>query len=172
MRRPPRPQKQPLLTGELAWHVGLVATLFACGVFGIHAYAIQREYPIELARTLALNTLVVMEIFDLFFVRNIYGRSLTWKAVRGTRVVWLIVAVVTVAQFAVTYFAPFRRIFETEAVPVLDGLLIVSIGAALFAIIEIEKQLRLTLRRCGQPDMVRSLRHPNARQPASKQSRP
>jgi hypothetical protein len=36
-----------------------------------------------------VNTLVVMEIFHLFFIRNIYGTSLTWKAVRGTRVVWI-----------------------------------------------------------------------------------
>ncbi len=77
MRRPPRP--------TLLWHIILVATLFLAGVFGIYAYAIDRGYSIELARTLAMNTLVVMEIFHLFFIRNMYGTSLTWKAVRGTR---------------------------------------------------------------------------------------
>ncbi len=40
---------------------------------------------LELARTLAVNTLVFMEVFHLFFIRNIHGTSLTWKAVRGTR---------------------------------------------------------------------------------------
>jgi hypothetical protein len=49
------------------------------------AYAIDRGYSIELARTIAMNTLVVMEIFHLFFIRNIHGTSLTWKAVSGTR---------------------------------------------------------------------------------------
>ena len=66
-------------------------------------YAIDRGYSVELARTIALNTLVVMEIFHLFFIRNIYGTSLTWKAVRGTKVVWAVVIVITVAQFAITY---------------------------------------------------------------------
>jgi magnesium-transporting ATPase (P-type) len=146
MRRPPRPRNEPLLTGELGWHIVLVSVLFLGGVFGIYSYAIDRGYSVELARTLSVNTLVVMEVFHLFFIRNIYGTSLTWKAVRGTKVVWATVITITVAQFAVTYLPPLQRVFATEPVPVLDGLLVVGIGAALFAIIETEKQLRLRLR--------------------------
>jgi len=146
MRRPPRPRNAPLLTGELVWHIVLVAILFVCGVFGIYAYAIDRGYSVELARTIALNTLVVMEIFHLFFIRNIYGTSLTWSAVRGTKVVWATVAVITAAQFAITYLPFLQSVFETKPVPLLDGVLIVGVGVTLFAIIEVEKQLRLRLR--------------------------
>jgi len=145
MRRPPRPRNEPLLNGALAWHIVLVAILFLCGVFGIFAYAVDQGYSVELARTLALNTLVVMEIFHLFFIRNIYGTSLTWKAVRGTKVVWLTVVIITAAQLSITYLPALQAVFATEAVPLLDGLLIIGIGVMLFAIIEIEKQLRLRL---------------------------
>ncbi|ABC33475.1 Cation transport ATPase [Hahella chejuensis KCTC 2396] len=147
MRRPPRARHEPLLTGELVWHVVLVSILFLCGVFGIYHYAIDRGYSVELARTIALNTLVVMEIFHLFFIRNIYSTSLTWQAVRGTKVMWVVIVVITVAQFAITYLPPLQAVFATEAVPLLDGLLIVGVGTALFAIIELEKQMRLTYRR-------------------------
>lgn len=147
MRRPPRPRHEPLLTGELVWHIVLVSTLFLCGVFGIYHYAVDQGYSIDLARTMALNTLVVMEIFHLFFIRNIYGTSLTWNAVKGTKVVWAVVIAITVAQFAITYLPPLQRIFATEAIPFWYGVLIVGIGAALFAIIETEKQIRLTFRR-------------------------
>ena len=145
MRRPPRPRGEPLLTAGLVWHIVLVSLLFLGGVFGIYAYATDKGYSAEVARSMALNTLVVLEIFHLFFVRNIYGTSLTWKAVRGTKVVWLTVIVITVAQFAVTYLAPLQRIFETQAVPPFDGVLIVGVGVMFFAIIEVEKQLRLSL---------------------------
>jgi len=145
LRRPPRARDEALLDGGLVWHIVLVAILFVCGVFGIFAYAIDRGYSVELARTLALNTLVVMEIFHLFFIRNMYGTSLTWKAVRGTKVVWTTVIVVTVAQFSITYLPPLQAIFETRPVPLLDGMLVVAVGIALFAIIEIEKQIRLRL---------------------------
>ena len=146
MRRPPRPRHAPLLTGELVWHIVLVTILFVCGVFGIYTYAIDRGYSVELARTISLNTLVVMEIFHLFFIRNIYGTSLTWSAVRGTKVVWITVGVITAAQFAITYVPSLQAVFETQPVPLFDGFLIVGIGISLFAIIEIEKQLRLRLR--------------------------
>jgi magnesium-transporting ATPase (P-type) len=150
MRRPPRPRNEALLTGALAWHIVLVSLLFLGAVFGIYAYAIDRGYSVDLARTMAINTLVVMEIFHLFFIRNIYGTSLTWKAVRATPVVWLTVTVVTAAQFAITYLPPLQRVFATEGVPLPDGFLIIGIGVLLFAILEIEKQLRLSIGNRGQ----------------------
>ena len=146
MRRPPRRRDEPLLAGGLAWHIVLVSILFLAGVFGIYSYAIDRGYSVELARTMALNTLVVMEIFHLFFIRNIYGTSLTRRAVRGTPVVWATVLALTVAQFAITYLPPLQAVFATESVPLFDGALIVGVGVVLFAIIESEKQLRLRLR--------------------------
>jgi magnesium-transporting ATPase (P-type) len=145
MRRPPRSRKQPLISGALVWHMVLVSILFLCGVYGIFSYALDRGYSVELARTIAVNTLVVMEIFHLFFIRNLYSTSLTWKGVRGTKVVWMTVAVVTLAQFAITYAPPLQKVFATEAIPFVDGLLIIGVGVALFAIIEIEKQIRIRL---------------------------
>lgn len=146
MRRPPRPRDQPLFTGELAWHIVLVSALFLSGVFGMYAHAVNQGYSVELARTIALNTLVVMEIFHLLFIRNLHGTSLTWQAVRGTTIVWSTVIAVTIAQFAITYLPPLQALFSTVAVPVQDGVIIVGVGVALLAIIETEKQLRLRLR--------------------------
>lgn len=145
MRRAPRPRHEPLLTGGLAWHIVLVSTLFLCGVFGIYTYAIDRGYSIDLARTMAMNTLVVMEIFHLFFIRNIYGTSLTWELVRGTRMIWATVAIVTIAQFAITYLPSLQPVFKTAPVPFFDGVLIVGVGVVLLLIIETEKQIRLRL---------------------------
>ena len=149
MRRPPRRRDEPLLAGGLAWHIVLVSILFLVGVFGIYSYAIDRGYSVGLARTMALNTFAVMEIFHLFFIRNIYGTSLTWQAVRGTSVVWATVLTLTGAQFAITYLPPLQAVFGTEPIPLFDGALIVGVGVALFALIETEKQLRLRLRQVG-----------------------
>jgi magnesium-transporting ATPase (P-type) len=145
MARPPRSRNAPILSGELVWHVVLVAVLFLAAIFGIFTYALDRGYSLPLAQTIAMNTLVVLEIFHLFFIRNIHGTSLTWAAVRGTKVVWIVVIAITLAQFAVTYVPFLQSILGTEAVHLFDGLLIVGIGAAFFAIIEIEKQIRLGL---------------------------
>jgi len=147
MRRPPRPRGEPLLTGSLVWHIVLVSALFLVAVFGIYFYATDRGYPVELAQTMAMNTLVVLEIFHLFFIRNIHGTSLTWAAARGTRIIWVCVLSIVTAQFAITYLPPLQPIFGTRSVPIVDGLLIVGIGAVFFALIETEKQMRLAFRR-------------------------
>lgn len=145
MHRPPRTRDEPLLSGTLAWHIVLVSILFLCGVFGLYSYAVERGYSIRLAQSIAMNTLVVMEIFHLFFIRNIYGTSLTWKAVRGTKVVWLTVIAVSTAQFVVTYLPPLQKLLDTEAISFLDGVIIFGAGVALFVIVEIEKQVRIRI---------------------------
>ncbi len=146
MQRPPRERHTPLLDANLVWHMVLVSILFLCGVYGIFSYALDRAYPIDLARTLALNTLVVMEIFHLFFIRTLHSSALTWQALRGTKVVWLVVAIISLAQGAITYVPALQHVFATQPIALWDGLLIVCIGIALFAFLELEKQLRLMLR--------------------------
>lgn len=147
MRRPPRSRDERLMTGGLVWHILLVSTLFVAAVFGIFAYAMDRGLGIDLARTMAVNMLVVLEIFHLFFIRNLHGTSLTWAGVKGTPVVWACVGAVTAAQFAVTYVPPLQAVLGTVAVPLREGLLIVGMGVLFFALIEVEKQMRLALRR-------------------------
>jgi uncharacterized protein (DUF697 family) len=56
-----------------------------------------------------------------------------------------VVLAIIAAQFAVTYLPPLQAILGTSPVPFADGLLIVAVGAAFFALIEIEKQIRLGL---------------------------
>jgi magnesium-transporting ATPase (P-type) len=150
MARPPRLRHEPILSGALVWHVVLVAFLFMAAVFGIFSYAVDKGHSLALAQTMAMNTLVVLEIFHLFFVRNIHGTSLTWQAVQGTKVVWTVVVLVTLAQFAVTYWPPLQSVLGTEPIPFGEGLLIVAVGMIFFVLIEIEKQIRLGLTSRGQ----------------------
>jgi magnesium-transporting ATPase (P-type) len=142
MRRPPRPAGEPLLDASLAWHIVLVSLLFVGAVYGIYHRAVASGYSLELARTLAVNTLVVMEIFHLFFIRSLRGTALSWQGVKGTPVIWLCVIVVTLAQLAFTYLPPLQAAFDTRAVPVREGLLVLACGVALLLVIEAEKALR------------------------------
>jgi hypothetical protein len=43
------------------------------GAFGMFFWAEARGLPIETARTMVVNTIVVMEIFYLFSVRYVHG---------------------------------------------------------------------------------------------------
>jgi len=145
MRRPPRPRNEPLLNRSLLWHIILVAGLILAGVFGMFDYAVKRGYSDELARTLAMNTLVVLEIFHLLYIRNFNETALTWKALRGTKIVWGAIGVVLLGQFCISYIPWLQGIFGTEAVTLPDLSLMLGTGMLFFLVIEMEKQLRLRL---------------------------
>lgn len=141
MRRPARPANQPLLSRRLLWRILFVSTLMVCGTFGIYAWASARGLPVETARTMAVNTVVVMEIFYLFSVRYVHGTSLTFQGVLGTPAVLLGLVAVVLAQFAFTYLPFMQRIFGSGPVAFADGLVIVGVGVVLLLIVEVEKRL-------------------------------
>ena len=146
MLRYPRLRDEPLLSPVLAWHSILVSVLITCIVFGLYFYAVKRGYSVELARTISFNAVVVLEIFHLFFIRNIYGTSLTRKAIKGNKAVWLAISIISFAQLILTYMPLTQEIFHTKSIPILDGALIIGMGLVFFIIIEIEKQIRLKLK--------------------------
>jgi magnesium-transporting ATPase (P-type) len=147
MARPPRARYQPVLTASLIWRIVFVSALFVAGAFGMFFWAESRGLAIEEARTLVVNTIVVMEIFYLFSVRYVHGTSLTWQGVLGTPAVLIGVGTVIVAQLSLTYLPFMNAIFETRAVSIGDGLAVVAAGLVLLLIVETEKRLRLVIGR-------------------------
>ncbi len=142
MERPPRPRDEPLLSAFLLWRLGFVSVLFLAGVFGIFAWSQFHGATLEEARTYAVNTLVVMEVFYLFSIRYLDSSSLGLSRIKGTPAVLVAVAVVVVLQLLFTY-APFmERLFDTRPVDFVHGLEIIAIGVALFGLLELEKWVR------------------------------
>ncbi|GAB5467548.1 MAG: cation-transporting P-type ATPase [Rhodospirillales bacterium] len=142
MKRPPRPAGAPLLSAFLVWRIVFVSALFVAGIFGVFLWARGQGASLEEARTYAVNTLVVMEVFYLFSVRYLRAPALTLKGIAGTRAVLIAVAVVVALQLLFTY-APFMAtFFDTRPVDLLHGLAILGVGVLLFTVLEIEKWLR------------------------------
>lgn len=82
--------------------------------------------------------LVVLEIFHLFYIRNIFGTSINWAVFKGIRAVWISIIIGTAAQFAVTYLPVAQPVLGTQAMPLADGVLIIVLGIVFFAVIETE----------------------------------
>jgi magnesium-transporting ATPase (P-type) len=142
MQRPPRPRDEPILSRFLIWRIMLVSVLFVAGVFTMFYWPQLNGATLEEARTYAVNTLVVMEIFYLFNVRYLGSGSLAWQRMLGTRPVWIALSVVVTLQLIFTY-APFmERLFDTRPVDFTHGLEIIAIGMLLFAVLEVEKMMR------------------------------
>ena len=149
MQRPPRPSGSSLLSGFLVWRVAFVSLLFVAGAMGIFTWAMHSGHDVATARTMAVNVLVVLQIFYLFNVRFLHQTSLTLRGALGTTPVLIALAVVVAAQFAFTYLPFMQALFDTRPLNFSDGLVVVATGVLLFLILEAEKVL---FRRAGLLD--------------------
>ncbi|WP_182286054.1 HAD-IC family P-type ATPase [Comamonas testosteroni] len=141
MRRKPRSPDEQLLLPYLLWRVALVSVLFALGCFGMFEWSLRRGDSVELARTIVVNALVIMEIFYLFSVRYTQGTSLSLRGVLGTPAVLLGVAGVTLVQLLFTYTPPMQTLFDSRPVDLEAGLLAMGLGVVLLLLLEVEKLL-------------------------------
>ncbi len=150
MARPPRSPSEPLLSGFLMWRVLFVSVLFVIGAFGMFFWALERGLELAEARTIVVNTIVVMEIFYLFSIRYLHMTSLTLRGLFGTPAVLIGVATIVVGQLVFTY-APFMQaLFATRALSISDGVAVVGVGVLLLVVLEVEKLIRRVLRLGGE----------------------
>lgn len=145
MLQPPIPAHKPLLSPRLIWRLVLVSLLFLASIFGIFQWALHQKLSIETARTLAVNTLVMLEISYLFSSRYVHGPSLTLTGIQGTPAVLIAVFLVFGLQIFFTYTPFMHFIFETESLNFIQLGWIFLIGVIGFAILEIEKLLIMKL---------------------------
>jgi magnesium-transporting ATPase (P-type) len=146
MRRPPRAADAALLSPFLVWRVVFVSLIFVAGAMAIFFYALGRGLDVDTARTMVVNTIVVLEVFYLFNVRYLHVTSFTWRGAMGTPAVLIAVGATVIAQLAFTYLPVMQTLFSTKSVRLIDGLLIIAVGVVAMAILELEKHL---MRRFG-----------------------
>ncbi|MCS0494878.1 HAD-IC family P-type ATPase [Ancylobacter sp. MQZ15Z-1] len=141
MNRPPRRADGGLVTRFMLWRIVLVSVLFMLATAAMFTLSLARGQGIEMARTIVVNTIVVMEIFYLFSVRFMHMSSITWRGALGTPAVLAALVAVVAGQFAFTYLPPMQHMFGTRPVALLDGVMIVGVGVLLMLLLEAEKAL-------------------------------
>lgn len=146
MAQPPRPRDEPLLRGFVVWRVAFVSLLFLAGIFGAWFWAMYNYDDAVVASTLAVNTLVAMEVFYLFAVRYLDTPSITLRGVLGTPVVLLAVLAVIVLQSLFTWVPWFQNTFTSAALsPEALGFAVLA-GVAVLVLLELETAIRRRLR--------------------------
>jgi len=93
----------------------------------------------ELARTIAVNALVIGQIFYLLNSRYKFDSSLSVKAHQGNRYLLLGIAAVVLAQALFTYAPPVQALFHTVAVPLDEWPWLLLGGVVFFLVVEAEK---------------------------------
>jgi magnesium-transporting ATPase (P-type) len=141
MTRPPRNARQPVLTALFLWRIAYVSLILTAGTFGLFLWEQYQGAPIEQARTVAVNTLVMFEIFYLFNSRYMTAPVLNREGLFGNRYVLYAVGLLLIFQLAFTYLPPMQTLFGTAAIDAGIWLRIVLVAASVLFIVELEKAL-------------------------------
>jgi cation-transporting ATPase F len=141
MSRKPRPPDAPILTRVLASRVLLVGLLILVGAFGLYELELGLGASEAVARTVAVNAVVALEIFYLLNCRSL-TRSMFQIGVLSNRWVVVGVAAMIALQLLFTY-APFmNELLSSAPLDLTQWGHILAVGLAGYAIVEIEKALR------------------------------
>jgi magnesium-transporting ATPase (P-type) len=146
MERPPRRPGAPILGEYALWRITFVSLLIGGMTIAVFLFEEHRGYSIEMAQTMAVNTLVLAQVFYLFNSRFLRESSLRLDLLFTNRVVWIAVGVLAVLQVLFVY-VPFLNVwFHSAPIPARDWLLPIGIGFAIFLTVEGEKALVRTLK--------------------------
>ncbi len=139
MQRPPRDAHEPMLTSHLVWRVLFVSIILMAGTFGLFLWDMAQGATIEHARTVAVNTLVMFEIFYLFNSRYITASVFSWAGFTGNRYVLIAIALLLVFQLGFTYLEPMQALFGTAAIDFTLWLRILLVSSSVLFLVELEK---------------------------------
>jgi len=139
MQRPPRDAHEPILTAYLAWRVAFVSVILMSGTFGLFLWETGHSVSIEHARTVAVNTLVMFEIFYLFNSRYITASIFNRAGLTGNRYVLIAIGVLIIFQLGFTYLAPMQSLFGTTAIDFNTWLCILLVSSSVLFLVELEK---------------------------------
>lgn len=160
MRRHPRPPGEALLSGFFIWRVALVSTLMMLGALGLFLWELESGTGIETARTMAVNAIVVSEMFYLLNSRFIFAPVLTRNGLFGNPYVLLAIVACIPLQLLYTHAAPMQATFGSASLGLQEWSKVIAAGMLIFCVVELEK---LILRRNGLAIRLSHHRQPGPR---------
>jgi calcium-translocating P-type ATPase len=146
MQRPPRKVNRPILDGFGVWRVIFVGSALLALTLWAFFWMKSHSASDDLARTVAVNALVIGQVFYLLNSRYKLDSALSLKAHRGNPYLPLGIVAVVVLQILFTYVRPFQILFYTEGIPLHTEDMpigywpwLVLAGALFFLVVEAEK---------------------------------
>jgi len=139
MFRPPRAVDRPLVTAFGLWRILFVGGALVAYTLLAFFWMKSQGASDSLARTVAVNAIIVGQVFYLLSSRYLLDSSLSLKAHKGNKYLPLSISAVVILQSLFTYAAPFQAIFGNEAIPLRIWPWLFAGGLVFFLVVETEK---------------------------------
>jgi magnesium-transporting ATPase (P-type) len=139
MQRPPRAVNRPILDGFGVWRIIFVGSALLTLTLSSFFWMKSQHESDDLARTVAVNALVIGQAFYLLNSRYKLDSSLSLKAHRGNPYLPLGIGAVVALQILFTYAPPLQALFHTQAMQLWLWPWLVLAGVLFFLVVEAEK---------------------------------
>lgn len=138
MLRKPRNQQAPIMTAGLLFRTVLVTVMILAGAFGLFVWEQNHGASLAEARTVAVNVIVMVELFYLFNCRSL-TRSMFSVGLFSNR--WLLtgVGLMIVLQMIITYVPLANKLFHTAPLGIGSWWRILAVSMIAYIIVGIEK---------------------------------
>ena len=109
------------------------------GTLGMFIWERSQNVDLEYARTVAVNTLVMFEIFYLFNSRYISDLVLNKAGLLGNKYALIAIGILVFFQLAFTYSSPMQKLFDSVALDAFTWLIIILVSSSVLFLVELEK---------------------------------
>jgi magnesium-transporting ATPase (P-type) len=141
MSRPPRAVNRPILTGFGIWRVVFIGLALLALTLSAFFWMKSQGASDELSRTVAVNAIVLGQVFYLLNSRYLLDSSLSIKAHLGNKYLAPAIAAVVIVQVLFTYTPLLQAIFGTQPIPLQVWPVLLGGGLVFFLLVEAEKLL-------------------------------
>lgn len=138
MKIPPRKQNEAVIGGYFMWRIFFVSVVVAGFSIALFFY-FNMHHSIELARTIAMNTLVAGQVFYLFNSRYLHQSVISFIGIFGNSKVLMAGGVLLLLQLSLTYLPFMQTWFDTQPLQAYHWLLVSTCGFVVFLLVESEK---------------------------------
>lgn len=147
----PRSLKEPVISRLMIERLIVIGFVLALGTLGVFWWQLQQGATLDHARTAALTTLVLFQLFNVFNARSETKSAFLMNPLSNPFLFVSIIASI-IAQIALIYWAPLQGIFRTTPLAVDELLVIIPVALTVIFVVEIDKAIRWLMSRRGVPE--------------------
>jgi len=142
MKRKPVTPGENILSYYMIWRITYISILMVMTSLGLFIWETKIGLPVDVARTISVNCLIILQCFYLINCRFMQLSSFNiFEIFNQNKSIIISISIIILLQLLFTYNPVFNSIFKSVALPAPEWLRLTIFGIILFLIVEAEKFL-------------------------------